>query len=190
LDEEIRSPVEVAYRALALFAVVGLATGAERPDILEWLTEQNLWQELAPSEAAFVDTPNPSPQQKIDAGWLSERLVVLGWALALLDEMPPADEQCDTADFQEIFPPFAAISVPDFVAAAHLRSPVELTAMADEILDLHWQARNARRATVQSVRSRAPRQAVDLEIIQERHHAINWIIGYEGLAWDDVTTDT
>jgi hypothetical protein len=31
---------------------------------------------------------------------------------------------------------------------------------------------------------------VDIEIIQERHHAINWVIGYEGLSWDEVTTDT
>ena len=34
------------------------------------------------------------------------------------------------------------------------------------------------------------RQPVDVEIIQERHHAINWVIGYEGLPWDLVTTDT
>jgi hypothetical protein len=31
---------------------------------------------------------------------------------------------------------------------------------------------------------------VDLEIVQERHHAINWVIGYDGAPWDEVTTDT
>jgi hypothetical protein len=29
-----------------------------------------------------------------------------------------------------------------------------------------------------------------LEIVQERHYAINWITGYGGLPWDEVTTDT
>ena len=33
-------------------------------------------------------------------------------------------------------------------------------------------------------------RAVHTEDKQERHHAINWVIGYDGLAWDDVTTDT
>ncbi|MEY2943079.1 MAG: hypothetical protein RLY97_1093, partial [Pseudomonadota bacterium] len=36
----------------------------------------------------------------------------------------------------------------------------------------------------------SPEERVSLGIIQERHHAINWIIGYDGLDWDEVTTDT
>jgi hypothetical protein len=31
---------------------------------------------------------------------------------------------------------------------------------------------------------------IDIEIVQERHHAINWVTGYDGLPWDEVTTDT
>ena len=31
---------------------------------------------------------------------------------------------------------------------------------------------------------------IDIESAQERHHAIKWITGYEGLPWDEVTTDT
>jgi hypothetical protein len=31
---------------------------------------------------------------------------------------------------------------------------------------------------------------IDIEIVQERHHAINWITEYDGLPWDEVTTDT
>ena len=31
---------------------------------------------------------------------------------------------------------------------------------------------------------------IDIEVVQERHHAINWITGYCGLPWDEVTTDT
>ena len=77
LADEIRAPAQVAYRALALFSVVGLALGADRSDIMEWLTENDLWSELAPSEAGFIDTPVPSRQQKIDAKWLSERLIVI-----------------------------------------------------------------------------------------------------------------
>lgn len=184
LADEIRSPAQVANRALALFSVVGLAMGADRSDIMEWLTEHDLWKELAPSEAGFIDTPAPSRKQKINAGWLSERLIVIMWALVALDGLPPPDEQCDTSVFRELLPPFSSASVSDFVATARLRPPTELVAMANELLMLHWEARDAR------IKGRPPKQRVDTEIIQERHHAINWLIGYVGLDCDEVTTDT
>ncbi|WP_420381646.1 DUF4272 domain-containing protein [Novosphingobium sp.] len=183
-EDEIRSPREVAFRALGLFSVVGLALGADRSDILDWLTEHDLWQKLSASEIGFVDTLDPSRQQLVNISWLSERLVMILWALGAVDALPPPDEQCNTALFQEKLPPFALISVSDFVTAAQLRSPTELIAMADDVLGLHWEARDARH------KGRTSNPRVDMEIIQERHHAINWVIGYDGLDWDDVTTDT
>jgi len=111
-------------------------------------------------------------------------LAMILWALGAVGALPAPDEQCDTAVFQEKLPPFAPISVSDFLATAKLRSPSELIAMADDTLALHWEARDARRL------GRASEPNIEMEIIQERHHAINWIIGYDGLDWDDVTTDT
>jgi hypothetical protein len=184
LPDEIRSPTEAAYRALALFSVVGLALGAARSDIMTWLTEHELWKELAPSEVGFLDTPAPSRQQLVNASWLSERLIVILWALGMIDELPPPDEQCDTAAFQGILPPFAPLSVSEFVVSARLRPTPELIAMADDVMALHWEARDAR------MKTRPAKPSIDIEIIQERHHAINWLIGYDGLDWDEITTDT
>ena len=31
---------------------------------------------------------------------------------------------------------------------------------------------------------------INIEVVQGRHHEINGITGYEGLPWDEVTTDT
>jgi hypothetical protein len=31
---------------------------------------------------------------------------------------------------------------------------------------------------------------VDWEIVVERHPALNWLLGYQGQEWDDVSTDT
>jgi hypothetical protein len=182
--DEVRSAEDVARRALALFSVVGLALGAERTLVLAWLSDNDLWGELSPSEAGFIDTPVLSKQQIIDGGWLSERLIMLLWALGAVDQLPAANEQCDTAVFQNLLPPFAPISVGHFVSKAELRSEAELIAMADDTLQIHWEARDARS------RERTPRTPVDMEVIQERHHAINWVIGYDGLPWDEVTADT
>ncbi|MFC7499501.1 DUF4272 domain-containing protein [Enterovirga sp. GCM10030262] len=59
----------------------------------------------------------------------------------------------------------------------------ELTDIAERILDLHWEARDAR------INDRQPRKRVNMEIIQERHHAINWVSGYQASPWDEVNTD-
>ena len=182
--DEIRSADEVAYRALVLFCITGLAAGADRSEITAWLSEHSLWEKLAPSEVGFVDTPNPTRQQLINASWLSERLIMIAWALGKLDQLPAPDEQCDTSVFQDILPPFAAVNVQEFVASARLRSAAELVGMADEVMRLHWEARDAR------IKGRPTEPSVDLGIIQERHHAINWVIGYDALDWDEVTTDT
>jgi len=182
VPDEVRSPDEVATRALALFSVIALAFGADRSEITGWLTGHDLWRELAPSEAGFVDTPTPSRQQVVHASWLCERLIVLLWALDAVDELPPPDEQCDTSVFQEILPPYSTTSVADFLASAQLRPEAELIAMADDMRALHREARDA------DIKGRPTQPRADTEVIQERHHAINWIIGHGGADWDDVTT--
>lgn len=182
--DQIRSSREVAERALALFAIVGLGFGAQRTDVLPWLQENGLWDALSPRELGFIDNPSPSRKAVIDATWNAEALIVLLWALRLVERLPPANEQCDTSVFQELLPPYADIGVRAFVERAELRSDNELIALADECLRLHWEARDAKR------RNAVPRVPVHIEIIQERHRAINWVIGYDSAPWDEVTTDT
>ena len=80
--------------------------------------------------------------------------------------------------------PLQRVSVAEFIGAARRRPDAELLKMADALLQLHWEARDA------MIHGRPVPPRLDIEIIQERHHAINWIIGYEGLPWDEVTTDT
>jgi hypothetical protein len=83
-----------------------------------------------------------------------------------------------------MLPPFAQISVAQFVESASLMSDEDLLAKCDELLDQHWKARDAK------LNGRSAPDGIDIEIVQERHHAINWITGYCGLPWDEVTTDT
>jgi hypothetical protein len=55
---------------------------------------------------------------------------------------------------------------------------------ANGYLEDHWKARDLQ------LHERSMPPGIDIEIVQERHHAINWITGYDGLPWDEVTTDT
>jgi hypothetical protein len=182
--DEIRSPHEVARRALVLFATTGVAFGADRDEVSEWLTETGLWPDLSPIERAFLEDPSPSEKDIVYRGWDSECLFVLAWALGHVARLPAADEQCELKELGETFPPFADISVEGFIAKARLKSDEELHRLQDEYLRLHAEGRNAR------LQSRPPRDPVNVEIIQERHRAINWVNGYDSAPWDEVTSDT
>jgi hypothetical protein len=183
VPDEVRSAEEIARRALTLFGVVGIGLQAPQDDIIKWLRSEGLWKDLTPSELALLSVEHPTKQQLINAGWQSEALLVLLWALGKVDSLPPPNQQCDTSLFQELLPPFANTSASSFIASATRRSEDVLIHLADETLQLHWQARDA------ELHGRAL-ATIDIEIIQERHHAINWVIGYDGLPWDEVTTDT
>lgn len=124
--------------------------------------------------AAFEDTSSGEENPH-------EGLAVLLWALNLF-EMPSADERCSPDDFRSAISSPDSGSASDFIKSARCRSPDELAAEAERIWQLHWQARDGGR------HHKGPREPVDLNIIGERHHAINWIIGDE--EWDDVLTDT
>jgi hypothetical protein len=182
--DEVRTPREVATRALALSSAVAVSLGAPREEIVGWLHEHKLWDHLSPTEAEFLTANAIDRQSKINFGWQSERLLVLLWALGRVRELPGPGVQCDTAEFQRVLPPFADTSVTEFLQSASLLSDEDLIAKSDELLDQHWKARDAK------LHGRSAPDGIDLEIVQERHHAINWITGYCGLSLDEVTTDT
>lgn len=184
LPDVVRPAEEVAKRSLALFAAVGCAIGAPRQEIATWLTQNELWSVLTEAEVRFLSAEQADQRDRINFSWQSERLMVLLWSLNKVEELPPATEQCDTSVFQDILPPYAPTDVSQFIGGAKLRSDDELIDMADTLLDLHWHARDGK------INNRPPRKPVDIEIIQERHHAMNWVIGYRALSWDEVTTDT
>ena len=182
--DEIRDAKAIARRTLALFGTVGISLGAGRDEVSQWLRVSDLWDELSPMEIAYLSEATPTKKQRIDATWKSEGLIVLLWSLGKISRLPAPNEQCDTSIFQKLLPPYASISVADFISSAERRGDDDLLAMADELLDFHWQARDAK------INGRETPPHLDIEIIQERHHAINWVIGYDGLPWDEVTTDT
>ncbi len=181
-QDVIRTAAEVAARALALFAPVRVALGASRENALEWVAQNPQTVALTEWEGQYLANPEPDRQQSINFSWQSERLLVLLWALGRM-ELPPPDEQCDTGVFRTILPPYAKIEPASFIADARIRPDKELSAQAGAFLDLHWKARDGHLNNRRS-------DDIDIGIVQERHHAINWVIGYCGLPWDEVTTDT
>ena len=154
--------------------------------VVSWLRTEDLWGALTPHEVAYLEQINPPRKADINFSWQSERLIVLLWALGKIPELPDSATQCDTSFFKSVLPPFADTSTQAFVGQASLIDGDSLRKQAALYLEEHWKARDAEIHE----RSMPPGIDIDIEIVQERHHAINWITGYEGLPWDEVTTDT
>jgi hypothetical protein len=70
-----------------------------------------------------------------------------------------------------------------FIEDSELRPIAKILDQADLIYRYHWAVTNAR------IKGQRTPAALDPGVTEERHYALNWLIGTER-AWDDVTTDT
>jgi hypothetical protein len=70
------------------------------------------------------------------------------------------------------------------MAKTTLRPIEDILDQADLIYRYRWALVDAR------VNDSEPPAGLDPGVALERHRALNWLIGYLGQDWDDVTTDT
>ena len=187
LDDEIpddtpRTADEIARRAIALLCVIACACGDAKDQVTAWLKCESLWDELSPKEASFLDGRH-SEQDRKNMTWRVEAAVPLLWAIQKIDTMPPLATQCETAPLVKVmvFPP---APTKDFVRTARLRPADEISDEYERVYESHWRVRDAQ------IHGKPLPEDVDPGVVAERHHGFNWLIGYMGQAWDDISTDT
>ena len=103
------------------------------------------------------------------------------WALGFLPELGRPDKIVDVRRIAGLMKDKAPKLLHD---EGRLRPAGELLDAADLIYRYNWACVDAR------VNGRATPAGLDCGVVIERHHALNWLIGYLGQAWDDVSTDT
>jgi hypothetical protein len=176
----VRTSQEVATRSLALLAIIKLAL--DQPGVHAWVRENALEKHLSKQEAKFFRSAAHTERQRINFSWRSEALVPLLWALKQIDEMPPLNVQTGLAG---IVDSRALWSAPKkFLTDAVLRNTEELLNAREDAFDGNWKARDAR------INGRNAPAEVEPGIAQERHQALNWLVGDSGDDWDTVATDT
>lgn len=176
-----RSKEEVALRTLCLLLVAAKGEGLGQ-EIAEGVLEfHGLRPHLTPNELAFMFDHSPSEHDRIQFTWRHEAAWALLWALGFVAQLGKPAQICDVE--------FAAKTMterttPQFIADAELRPIADILDQADLIYRYHWAVRNAQ------MKGQQLPAALDPGVTQERHHALNWLIGYDEQAWDQVTTDT
>jgi hypothetical protein len=131
----------------------------------------------------FLESKGPTRQQTTNATWRAEALLPLLWALGRIKSLTPATSICDLQLVQSVLPTLFT-STSEFISRATLRSEDDISEAHEAVYQAHWSVRDAQ------IKKRPVPNGYHAGVIQERHHALNWLIGYCGQDWDDITTDT
>lgn len=109
---------------------------------VDHLKAAGLWLDVEEDERRFLHAgiDQISAQQRIDAGWLAESIACLLWALQIIPEMPPYDQETGP----ELVNALPATSVKDLIKQAHLRPQEEIKKQRDIAELWHWRARTRR----------------------------------------------
>jgi hypothetical protein len=197
--DQIRSADEVARRCIVLYSLIAAGHGESRDQLVQWLRREGLWEAVSPNESEFLLSASPTEKQLINATWRAEALFPLVWSLGLIAELSTPQQLCDVRLIRNVLPPLLG-SVGEFISAARLRSDAKIQAANEAIYHIHWRVRDFQlhnQPTPPGKLPRMPHEEIDPPaasynsgVVQERHYGLNWLIGYCGQDWDDITTDT
>jgi hypothetical protein len=184
VEVELREPRDVAARVLALFVCAVRAESLALGDAIavETMRERMplAFTALTPTEAAFMGSAAPAKQETIDHAWRYEAIVPLAWSLGIVDSVPFPTAICDVPTLAQTI---LALKGDEFLASARFRTISEILDLLDVTFRLHWATTAAR-----------VRQSVVPEIaegaVAERHHALNWLVRFGNVDWDEVETPT
>jgi hypothetical protein len=193
----LRSAEETARRALVLWAVALRADGIPQQEALDMLDQWRLWPHVSPKETRYIRDPQPDPAETASFVWRLEALWVLMWALGRIDELGWAAAMCDVPRLVQVMKPVEAD--PGFVESAQLRPKHEVLDAQDLTVRLHWAIRDAWiggrfiRSDLDWSAGKPdvpPTQSAAVGVVEQRHHALNWLTRYGDADWDDVDTPT
>lgn len=176
-----RTKEEIAHRAIALCLVSVKGEGLDQATVEKLVKRYDADSYFTPEEKKFIGNSSPTLQERVQFSWRYEGYWVMLWALGYVDVLEYPDKVCDVPKAVGFL---RNTSADEFVAKAVLRDLSEILDQADLIYRYDWAVVSARLK-----KEKAP-AGMDGGVVLERHHALNWLIGYMNQDWDHVTTDT
>jgi hypothetical protein len=177
-----RTAAEVAARTVILHGVAAVGFEVDSPRVVNWLRDQNLWNQVTPKERKFLQSKRRTARQKTEARWRCESEWALLWAIRKVKALGLPTRTCDTARLVDSIMPSLGADVARFIKTARLRPPSALLAEEDRVYNLHCYARLDQRMNIELPAD------LNYSVLYERHYAFDWLDGHAD--WDDVTCDT
>lgn len=183
VEDVIRSAREVALRSIALHCLVAAAYGNSKKAILRWLEREQLRDILSPNEQLFFEIEDPTKQFVINATWRVEALVSLVWGISKIPDMDPLTDLCNTDRLIAALPQIGG-PASEYIETAFIRPDDEINSEYEKVYDAHWEVRDAQ------LNGKPIPKGFNPSVVRERHYGFNWLIGYCGQEWDEISTDT
>ncbi len=177
----LRTHEAVVRRALAVLTTAVKGEGVEQETVDHLLDDFGVREDLTPDEIAFIEDQNPTTFDRVQFAWRYEAAWVMLWALSAVDTLDPPRQIVDVHSIGTIV---RGETVESLMAKTELRPVKEILDQADLIYRYRWALVQAR------LKDREPPATLDPGVALERHRAFNWLIGYRGQDWDDVSPDT
>lgn len=128
---------EIATRTVVLQGVVAAACEVDPQPIVEWYTDQGIWDAVSPKERAFLlDRAAAGPDETLRFRWRQEAEWALLWVIAKVEHLGLPTRECDTRRLVDEIIPALGCDVEPFLASATLRARGELLAEDDRHYDL------------------------------------------------------
>jgi hypothetical protein len=176
-----RTTEEIAHRTIAVILAAVKGEGLEQETIDSLVKKHGAEKFFSPEEAKFIKDPKPTQQDRINFSWRYECAWVLLWSLGYVETLPKPEGLCDVPKLVGFI---KDRDTAQFIKDAKLRPFSELLDQADLIYRYHWSTTDAR------VKNQPEPAKLEGGVVQERHYALNWLIGYMDQGWDDISTDT
>lgn len=137
-------PIEMLREAMSQWSVEEAAAFTVqleqlREPAIKSLKDSGLWRDVEESERTFLqaDIMEISQQQRIDAGWLAESIACLLWALQIIPELPPYDQEAS----HELVKALPAVFIKELVERARLLSKQDIEKQRSLAELWHWRSR-------------------------------------------------
>jgi hypothetical protein len=183
-DEEaqIREKTEIVKRMIAVTIAAIKGEGVEEEIVQTAIKMFDAQSFFSPEELAFIQTKNPSNQERVKFSWRYEGLWVLLWALDYVKTLEFPSHICDVPAAVGFLR--EAGSFENMLNNTNLKSKASILDEADLIYRMNWACVSAR------IKNQAAPAGLDAGVVYERHYALNWLICYQIQDWDTVRTDT
>ncbi len=179
-EKEARCAQEVGTKLIIQYALAGLHNGALANELVAWLKEIYIWESLNSSEKKLLKQSELSEKEKNVVSWKQESLLMLGWALGLV-EPPSIHGECILGPLFNKIPP--EVEAKHFLNEMTLVSPIRIVEMLDIYYCLHAALEHPELWSIEIPKS------LKIQCVTERRRSLEWILD-SSTSWDDISLDT
>lgn len=186
--EVFQSTYEAGCRMMILYSIgYAVHTLEDRPQIIEWLKAENIWERVSPIEKDFFKNPSPEENLLTGLSWRIEGSMTLGWCLNKLPKLPRLDVEDNDAEidlFQNEIPGIGD-KLTSFLTNLEFRDLAEIYEenLLNELATTYFRDLmfNGKKDNTQ----------INRLVSFERHKTLNWLRTFMGIAeWDKIDTST